>query len=316
MTDNKKRVVCIVGPTASGKTALSVSLAAHFGGEVVSCDSMQIYRGMDIGTAKPTRDEMRDVPHHMLSVVDPSETYCAARYVKEAGKITDDILSRGKLPVIVGGTGLYVDCLVNGTDFAKYDGDTECRRKLFNLYEKHGAAYMHSMLRKVDPERAAQIHENNVKRVIRALEVYNMSGKTISAHDEESKKRPPRYDAVYIGLMYDNRELLYDRINRRVDQMIESGLETEVRKLLSFGISSDATAMQAIGYKELVSYFEGKCTMDAAVENIKRASRRYAKRQMTWFRRNESINWIAVDKTKNFSDVLQSSINFVSFDGI
>ncbi len=316
MTDNKKRVVCIVGPTASGKTALSVSLAAHFGGEVVSCDSMQIYREMDIGTAKPTRDEMREVPHHMLSVVDPSETYSAARYVKEAGEITDDILSRGKLPVIVGGTGLYVDCLVNGTDFAEYDGDTECRRELFDLYEKHGAAYMHSMLRKVDPERAAQIHENNVKRVIRALEVYNMSGKTISAHDEESKKRPLRYDAVYIGLMYENRELLYDRINRRVDEMMEAGLETEVRKLLSSGISSDTTAMQAIGYKELVSYFEGKCTMDAAVENIKQASRRYAKRQMTWFRRNKSINWIAVDKTKNFSDVLQSSINFISFDGI
>ncbi len=316
MTDNKKRVVCIVGPTASGKTALSVSLAEHFGGEVVSCDSMQIYRGMDIGTAKPTRDEMRDVPHHMLSIIDPSESYSAARYVKEAGAITDDILSRGKLPVIVGGTGLYVDSLVNGTDFAEEGEDTECRRELFALYEKHGAAYMHSMLRKVDPERAAQIHENNVKRVIRALEVYNMSGKTISAHDEESKKRPPRYDAVYIGLMYENRELLYDRINRRVDEMMASGLLEEIQKLLSSGVSSDTTAMQAIGYKELVSYFEGKCTQDEAVENVKQASRRYAKRQMTWFRRNKSINWIAVDKTKNFSDVLQSSINFISFNVI
>lgn len=316
MTDNKKRVVCIVGPTASGKTALSVALAEHFGGEVVSCDSMQIYRGMDIGTAKPTRDEMRDVPHHMLSVIDPSETYSAARYVKEAGAITDDILSRERLPVIVGGTGLYVDSLVNGTDFAEYDEDTECRRELFDLYEKHGAAYMHSMLRQVDPGRAAQIHQNNVKRVIRALEVYNMSGRTISAHDEESKKRPPRYDAVYIGLMYEDRELLYDRINRRVDEMMASGLLEEVQKLLSSGVSSDTTAMQAIGYKELVSYFEGKCTQDEAVQNIKQASRRYAKRQMTWFRRNKSINWIAVDKTKNFSDVLQSSINFISFNVI
>lgn len=316
MADNKKRVVCIVGPTASGKTALSVALAGHFGGEVVSCDSMQIYRGMDIGTAKPTFDEMGNVPHHMLSVAEPSEAYSVARYVKEAGEITDDILSRGKLPVIVGGTGLYVDSLVNGTDFAEYREDTECRQKLFDLYEKHGAAYMHSMLRQVDPERAAQIHENNVKRVIRALEVYNMSGKTISAHDEESKTRPPRYDAVYIGLMYENRELLYDRINRRVDEMMKSGLEAEVKSLLSSGISSDTTAMQAIGYKELVSYFEGGCSLDTAVENIKQASRRYAKRQMTWFRRNKNINWIAVDKTKNFSDVLQSSINFISFDGI
>ncbi len=316
MKYNSKRVVCIVGPTASGKTALSVALAAHFGGEVVSCDSMQIYRGMDIGTAKPTWDEMQNVPHHMISVVDPSETYSAARYVKEAGTITDDILSRGKLPVIVGGTGLYVDSLVNGTDFAEYDGDEECRRKLFDLYEKHGAAYMHSMLRAVDPERAEQIHENNVKRVIRALEVYNMSGKTISAHDEESKKCPPRYNAVYIGLMYENRELLYDRINRRVDLMMEAGLEAEVKTLLSSGLSSDTTAMQAIGYKELVSYLEGKCTPDEAVESIKQASRRYAKRQMTWFRRNKSINWIAVDKAKNFSDVLQSSINFISFGDI
>ena len=316
MTDNKKRVVCIVGPTASGKTALSVALAEHFGGEVVSCDSMQIYRGMDIGTAKPTRDEMRNVPHHMLSVVDPAETYSAARYVKDAGEITDGILARGKLPIIVGGTGLYVDSLVNGTDFAEYDENTECRRELFELYEKHGAAYIHSMLKEVDPARAAQIHENNVKRVIRALEVYNMSGKTISAHDDESKARPPRYDAVYIGLMYEDRELLYDRINRRVDEMMASGLECEVQNLLASGVSSDTTAMQAIGYKELVSYFEGKASHEEAIQNIKQASRRYAKRQMTWFRRNKSINWIAVDKTKNFSDVLQASINFVSFDSI
>ena len=316
MTNNKKRVVCIVGPTASGKTALSVALAEHFGGEVVSCDSMQIYRGMDIGTAKPDREEMRNVPHHMLSVANPEENYSAARYVKDAGKITDDILARGKLPIIVGGTGLYVDSLVKGTSFAEYDENTECRRELFDLYEKRGAAYMHSMLRKVDPERAEQIHENNVKRVIRALEVYNMSGKTISSHDDESKKIPPRYDAVYIGLMYENRELLYDRINCRVDEMMTAGHEEEVKSLLSSGIASGTTAMQAIGYKELVAYFEGKCTRAEAVENIKQASRRYAKRQMTWFRRNKSINWIAVDKAKKFSDVLQASINFISFNDI
>ncbi len=316
MTDKKKRVVCIVGPTASGKTALSVSLAEKISGEIVSCDSMQIYRGMDIGTAKPTAREMHNIPHHMLSVVEPSETYSAARYVKEAGKAVDDIISRGKLPIIVGGTGLYVDSLIKGTEFAAFHEDTEYRRELFALYEKKGAGYIHSLLEKVDPERAAQIHENNVKRVIRALEVYKASGQTITEHDEESKKSPPRYDAVYIGLMYEDREKLYERINRRVDEMMASGLYDEVKRIISQGISPEATAMQAIGYKELVAFLEGKCTEAAAVESIKQASRRYAKRQMTWFRRNEKINWIAVDKMKNFSDVLQASINFISFNGI
>ena len=314
MIDNK--VICIVGPTASGKTALSIALAKHFGGEIVSCDSMQIYREMDIGTAKPTAKEMQEIPHHMISVVDPDESYSAARYVEEAGKAVDDILSRGKLPIIVGGTGLYVDSLINGTEFAGHEEDEAYRKELFELYEKNGAAYIHKMLRSVDPERADQIHENNVKRVIRALEVYHATGKTITEHDEATKTAPKRYNAVYIGLMYEDREKLYDRINLRVDMMMESGLADEVKKLLESGVSPKATSMQAIGYKELVAYFEGKCTLEDAAEQIKQASRRYAKRQMTWFKRNKSTNWIAVDKAENISDLLQASINFISFQDI
>lgn len=316
MIDNKNKVICIVGPTASGKTALSIALAKHLCGEVISCDSMQIYRGMDIGTAKPTADEMQDVPHHMLSVIDPSESYSAARYVKDAGKIADDIISRGKTPIIVGGTGLYVDSLINGTEFAELEEDEAYRKELFSLYEERGAQFIHGMLRRVDPERAAQIHENNVKRVIRALEVYKATGKTITEHDEETRAKPAKYDAVYIGLMYEDREKLYKRINLRVDKMIEEGLLSEVKGILRCGVPPSATSMQAIGYKELVAYFEGKCSLDEAVENIKQASRRYAKRQMTWFKRNKQIKWIAVDKSENLSDLLQTSINFISFGGI
>lgn len=311
-----KKVICIVGPTASGKTALSIALAKHYGGEIVSCDSMQIYRGMDIGTAKPTEEEMQGIPHHMLSVADADENFSAARYVEEAGCIVDDILSRGKLPIIVGGTGLYVDSLINGIEFASYDADETYRKELFEIYEKHGAEHVHEMLREVDPERAAQIHPNNVKRVIRALEVFRATGETITAHDAETKEKPPRYDAVYIGLMYEDREKLYERINLRVDMMMEAGLCDEVKKLLDAGVSSDATAMQAIGYKELVLYFEEKCSLHDASESIKQASRRYAKRQMTWFKRNKAVNWIAADRTENFSDLLQTSINFIALSSV
>lgn len=316
MIDKNNRVVCIVGPTASGKTALSIELAKKLGGEIVSCDSMQIYRGMDIGTAKPTPDEMQGIVHHMLSVIEPSENYSAARYVEDAGKTVDDILARGKLPIIVGGTGLYVDSLVRGTQFAEFREDKKLRDELFALYEKNGAGYMHEMLSQVDPERAVQIHENNVKRVIRALEVYNATGKTITEHDEKTKKDPPKYDACYIGLMFEDRERLYERINLRVDMMIEAGLLDEVKQLLSSGVPTSATSMQAIGYKELAEYFGGTCTLREAADNIKQASRRYAKRQMTWFRRNKDIKWLAVDKSENVFDLLQASINFISFDSI
>lgn len=316
MTDKNNKIVCIVGPTASGKTALSIALAKALGGEIVSADSMQIYKGMNIGTAKPTADEMQDVPHHMLSIINPDENYSVARYVSDASACVDDILSRGKLPIVVGGTGLYVDSLVRGTEFAEFEEDKAYRNELFEIYEKEGADKLHKMLAEVDPERAGQIHANNVKRVIRALEVYKATGRTISSHDADTKEKPDRYDATYIGLMYEDREKLYERINLRVDIMKEQGLLEEAEEILRSGVSPEATSMQAIGYKELVSYFDGKCTLDEALDAIKQGSRRYAKRQMTWFRRNKATNWIAVDKTENLSDLLQASINFISFDSI
>ncbi|MBE6912971.1 MAG: tRNA (adenosine(37)-N6)-dimethylallyltransferase MiaA [Ruminococcaceae bacterium] len=316
MENKKKKVICIVGPTASGKTALSVALAKELCGEVVSCDSMQIYRGMDIGTAKPAVDEMQGVPHHMLSVVSPEENYSVARYVEEASLCVDDIISRGKIPIIVGGTGLYVDSLIKGIEFAEFREDEEYRNELFRICEEKGNTYIHNMLKEVDPERAAEIHENNVKRVIRALEVYKATGRTISEHDAESMKKPPKYDAIYIGLMFEDREKLYDRINLRVDTMLKAGLCDEVQKLLESGVSANATSMQAIGYKELVSYFAGNCSLADATEQIKQSSRRYAKRQITWFKRNKNIRWISVDKSKNISDLLQASMNFIAFEGI
>ena len=312
----KKKIVCIVGPTASGKTALSIALAKKLDGEVVSCDSMQIYRGMDIGTAKPTASEMQDIPHHMLSIIDPSENYSVARYVEDATVIVEDILSRGKLPIITGGTGLYVDSLVNGTEFAQISEDTEYRNELLREYEEKGAGYLHRKLFEIDPERAEQIHENNVKRVIRALEIYRATGKTITEHDNVTKLKEARFDATYIGLMFSDREKLYDRINLRVDMMLRDGLCEEVRRLLDAGTDPKATSMQAIGYKEMISYFNGDCSLSDAAESIKQASRRYAKRQMTWFKRNKNINWIAVDKSENISDLLQTSINFISSESI
>ncbi len=314
--DKNNKIICIVGPTASGKTALSIALAKELGSEIVSADSMQIYKGMDIGTAKPTEEEMEGIPHHMLSIIEPDEDYSVARYVSEASACVDGILAKGKTPIIVGGTGLYIDSLVRGTEFAEFEEDKEYRNELFSVYEKEGASKLHRMLSEVDPERAAQIHKNNVKRVIRALEVYKATGRTISEHDTETQKKPPKYDATYIGLMYEDRQKLYDRINLRVDLMEKAGLLSEVKRILESGISPKATSMQAIGYKEFVSFFEGKCSLEEAKEAIKQGSRRYAKRQMTWFKRNEKTNWIAADKAKNLSDILQASMNFISFEGI
>lgn len=314
MKNNK--IICIVGPTASGKTALSIKLAKALSGEIISGDSMQIYKGMDIGTAKPTTDEMDGVVHHMLSIISPSESYSAARYVEDASAIADDILSRGKIPIVVGGTGLYIDSLVRGRQFAKNEEDLTLRRELFELYEKSGADAVHDILKELDPVRAEQIHKNNVKRVIRAIEVFKMTGKTISEHDEESRKEPPKYDAAYVGILYENREELYERINLRVDMMVKDGLLDEVKALLDSGVSPDSTAMQAIGYKELTAYFENKKTLEEALEDIKASSRRYAKRQMTWFKRNESIKWVKPPLSESFPELLQYLINFTSHTGV
>lgn len=287
---NKPKIICIVGPTASGKTEYAVKLAKKKNGEIVSCDSMQIYKYMNIGTAKPTKAECAEVPHHMIDFVDPNIDYSVADYVRDAKICIDDILSRGRIPIICGGTGLYVDSLVNGIEFSEQKRDDEYRESLYKLAEEKGNEYVHNLLNEIDPAEAMRVHPNNIKRVIRALEICKTTGMTKTKADEVSR-REKAYDAEFYGLSRE-REVLYDRINRRVDIMMEIGLEKEVRELLNMGIRRDSTAMQAIGYKELVRYIDGSCDIEEAVEDIKRESRRYAKRQITWFKRNKDIKWI------------------------
>ena len=283
------QVVCVVGPTASGKTALGVWLAKHYNGEVVSCDSMQIYRRMDIGTAKPTREEMDGVPHHMIDVADPEEDYSAERYRREAVPVVDDILARGKLPIIAGGTGLYLDALLNGHDFAVKS--TGWREKLQKKYDEEGIQPLWEALTEIDPESATRLHPMDTKRVIRALEVWYETGETISAHNAATRLLPPRYTALKLGLNYENRADLYARIDARVEEMAASGLADEVRALLESGVSSSCTAMQAIGYKELCAAVEDGGDLTAALDEVKLRSRQYAKRQLTWFRRDRTTQW-------------------------
>lgn len=292
MTGTAPKVAVITGPTATGKTALGVLLAECLGGEIVSADSMQVYRRMDIGTAKVTPEEMRGIPHHMIDVADPSENYSVARYVKEADICINDILKRGKLPIIVGGTGLYIDSLVAGRSFDENASDESLRKLLDEKYKAAGGEAMLRELAQVDPERAQKLHPSDKKRILRALEVYYTTGRTISEHDEETRKIPPKYDAMVIALTFENRADLYGRIDRRADLMLKSGLFDEVRSLLDSGVSPDCTSMQAIGYKEAAMAIRGEISEDEAAELIKRESRRYAKRQLTWLRRKENIKWI------------------------
>ena len=282
-------IICIAGPTASGKTALAVELAKEFGGEVVSCDSMYVYKHMNIGTAKPARDEMQDIPHHMIDVAEPDEDFSVSRYCEMAAPIVDDIISRGKTAIIAGGTGLYMDALIKGNSFAPCPS-TGCRERLEAQADEMGMEYMQSLLQRIDPEAAARIHDR--KRLIRALEVYYETGETITAHNLKTQSIPPRYDPLWIGLDFENRAELYRRIDSRVEIMLEMGLVEEIQSLLARGIPSKCTAMQAIGYKEFVAALAGGCTIDEAAAQVQQSSRRYAKRQLTWFRRNEKINWI------------------------
>lgn len=291
-----KDILCIVGPTATGKTALSVRLAQKYNAEIVSCDSMQLYRGMDVGTAKPTAGEMGGVPHHMLDCLDPREPYSVSRYVEDADKCVQDILRRGRRVIIVGGTGLYVDSLIAGRQFAPFPKSGR-REELTRIAETQGIDVLMERLRQVDPEAAAHIHPSNRKRVIRALEIYLETGKTMTEHDLETKRQPPKYDPCWIGLDYINRETLYRRIDLRVEKMMEGGLVDEVRGLLDSGVPANATAMQAIGYKELTAALRGEGTLPDAVAAIQQASRRYAKRQRTWFRRNGAIHWLDLPDT-------------------
>ena len=312
----KPNVLVICGPTASGKTALSVELARMFGGEVVSADSMQIYRRMDVGTAKPTPEEMRGIPHHMIDVADPEENFSVARYVSMAIPIVDDILSRGRLPIIAGGTGLYIDNLIAGREFAPFEEDGALREELQTRAKAEGLPVLLAELRSVDPAAAARLHPNDEKRIIRALEVYLSTGKTITRHNEETKALPARYTPLTIALNFRERLHLWQRIDRRVDEMMENGLEEEVRRLLADGVPADCTAMQAIGYKEMAAAIADGRPIGEGVEEVKLRSRQYAKRQLTWFRRNSSANWHLWEENPDFSAAVAFSTKLVTACGL
>ncbi len=289
------RLLVITGPTATGKTALGVALAKLLDGEVVSADSMQIYRGMDIGTAKPTASEMEGVAHHMLDVADPGENFSTAKYAKMAAACADDIFRRGKQPVVVGGTGLYIDGLVRGTDYAAAPSDPDTRRAIEAEYDSIGGGAFREKLSAVDPDRAAQLHPRDKKRLVRAWEVYALTGKTITWHDEQSKLVPPRYEAYTVALDFADRQVLYGRIDRRARTMFDQGLVEEVRCLLDGGLSPQCTAMQAIGYKEVAQHLAGRCSLEEAIDAVCRASRQYAKRQLTWLRSRPEVHWVRWD---------------------
>ena len=287
-------LLCIVGPTASGKSCLAVELAQQMGGEVVSCDSMQVYRRMDIGTAKPTREEMGGIPHHMIDIVNPEVPYSCAEYVTAAREVISDIHAHAKLPVLCGGTGLYLDRLLRGGNDAGATANPAVRAELEAYRAAHGNAALHAMLAEVDPASALAIHENNVPRVIRALEIYRVTGRTKTEVDRENAFFDPTYCPYVVGLSW-ARETLNRRIDARVDRMLSSGLLDETRRLLSDGIFAvNATAAQAIGYKELLSYLRGEESLDEAVSRLRLATRRYAKRQMTWFRAKDYVKWVEV----------------------
>ena len=311
-----KKILVIVGPTASGKTRMAVELAKAHNGEVVSADSMQIYRRMDIGTAKPTAEEMDGIPHHMIDVADPEEDFSVARYVELASACVDDILARGKLPIVAGGTGLYVDSLLSGRTFAAFSPESALRKELEEELAERGGEAMLEELSRVDPEAAARLHPNDHKRIVRALEVYRSTGKTISEHNRETQALPPRYEALTIGLNFQDRADLWARIDARVDQMAADGLEREVRELLSSGLSPRCTAMQAIGYKEFVAAVEGDMTWREAEELVKLRSRQYAKRQLTWFRRSRDTHWLLWEKNPNFGNARQRSTELLEEFGL
>ena len=310
------KILVIVGPTASGKTRMAVELAQRHNGEVISADSMQIYRTMDIGTAKPTQEEMGGIPHHMIDVADPEEDFSVARYVEMAARCVDDVLERGKLPIVAGGTGLYIDSLLSGRTFAPFSPDSALRGELERELEEKGGQAMLEALAQVDPEAAQRLHPNDHKRIIRALEVYRSTGKTITQHNRETQAIPPRYDALTIGLAFQDRQAMWRRIDQRVDEMVAAGLEDEVRRLLTSGISPKCTAMQAIGYKEFTQALSGEMTWQEAADVVKLRSRQYAKRQLTWFGRNPNTRWVRWDDPPEFEQGRRASTEYMEEFGL
>ena len=297
-------IVCLAGPTASGKTALAVELAKDINGEVVSCDSMQVYRRMDIGTAKPSPEEMQGIPHHMIDVAEPDEDFSVSRYCAMAAPIVDDIVARGKTAIIAGGTGLYMDSLIRGNDFAPFPS-TGVRERLEAEADEVGLPAMLARLREIDPDTADRVFDR--KRILRALEVYLETGETITEHNRKTRLIPPKYTPLWLGLDFADRGELYRRIDQRVDIMLEMGLMEEIRSLLDSGIPEKCTAMQAIGYKEFVNALEGREPLSQAAEEVKKASRHYAKRQLTWFRRNPAVHWLIRREGQGSEEILASA---------
>lgn len=293
----KIKIAVIAGPTASGKTALGVEMAKAFDGEVISADSMQIYKGMDIATAKPTAEEMQGIPHHLIDFLDRSQSFSVADYVELANEKIREVSGRGHLPIIVGGTGLYISSLVDNVKFPDIKTSPEIRKRIEKEIEESGAEAVFAKLEKCDPETAAELHPNNLVRVIRALEVFELTGRKLSEFKAESRLEESPYESVIIGLNFSDRQKLYDRINKRVDIMIENGLISESKKVFESGEMK--TAANAIGYKELIPYFRGEASLDECIDKIKQETRRYAKRQLTWFRKNAKIQWIMLDEFDN-----------------
>lgn len=303
-------LVAIIGPTASGKTKLGVDIALKFNGEVVSADSMQIYLGMSIATAKPTLDEMRGVPHHLIDFLPPEQGYSVARYVDDAKASITDITARGKLPVLVGGTGLYVDALLGGIRFAEEPGTPEIRAQLYDQAAQLGNEAMHAILAQIDPEYAKGLHPNNLGRVLRAIELYRTTGKTMSEQLKSSREKPSDYAPIMIGLNFSDRAQLYERIDHRVDMMLQQGLLEEVRAF--YKTHNAKTAAQAIGCKEFLGFLSGEKTLEECTEDLKRETRRYAKRQLTWFKRNSQISWLNYDEFDRYQALLDKACCIIS----
>lgn len=301
----KPKILAVVGATASGKTSLGVELAKKYNGEVISADSMQIYKGLDIASAKPTTEEMQSIPHYLIDFLDRDVSFSVSDYVKLANEKIKDIISREKLPIIVGGTGLYIDSLLNNVKFSEGGNDEVYREKLYTIAREKGNEYLYNILLETDPVSAETIHMNNLVRVIRALEVFHVTGRRFSELKAESRLIESPYDSLIIGLNFHDRQILYDRINKRVDEMLKMGLVDEAKNVWKAG--NQKTASNAIGYKELIPYFENTMTISECVDRIKQETRRYAKRQLTWFRKNTRIQWIFLDEINKKSEILEKS---------
>lgn len=300
---DKRPLIILTGPTAVGKTELSLKLAKAVNGEMISADSMQVYRFMDIGTAKIMPEEMQGISHHLIDVLDPTEDFNVVIFQQMAKQAMEEIYSKGKIPIVVGGTGFYIQALLYDTEFEETDESTY-RKELTEYYEQYGAHMLHEQLREIDPVSYETIHENNVKRVIRALEFYHDTGYPISIHNNEQRQKQSPYNFEYF-VLNEKREILYDRIEKRIDIMIEEGLVEEVRKLLSMGCTKDMISMQGLGYKEIIPYLNGECSLEESVYILKRDTRHFAKRQLTWFRREKEVTWVNKSTFSSAEDMLQ-----------